>query len=82
MIPVLAFIWFFFEDFIAFIAHSIQHYLYPLIFELGFNLPYSRELEMEADIVGTTLASKACFDPRWSVLLWDKMAFKVSKLWL
>ena len=32
---------------------------------------------MEADLIGLEMATKACFDPRWGVLLWDKMAFKV-----
>nr|CAB3264564.1 metalloendopeptidase OMA1, mitochondrial-like [Phallusia mammillata] len=76
MVPVLSFIWFLFEDFAAFIVYSIQQLIYPLIFEVGFNLPFSRKLEVEADEVGLTLAAKACYDPRWSVLLWDKMALK------
>ncbi|XP_039247754.2 metalloendopeptidase OMA1, mitochondrial-like isoform X1 [Styela clava] len=76
MVPLLAFIWFYFEDFLAFLVYSIQQYVYPLLFEYGFNLPYGRKLEVEADEVGLLLAAKACFDPRWSVLLWEKMAMK------
>lgn len=76
VIPVLAFIWFYFEDFLAFLIYSIQQYIYPLLFEYGFNLPYGRKLETEADEVGLLLAAKACFDPRWSVLFWQKMAMK------
>lgn len=75
-VPVLAFIWFYFDDFAAFLVYTIQQYLYPLIYEYGFSLPYSRLLETEADEVGLLLAAKACFDPRWSVLLWEKMAMK------
>ena len=74
---MLAFIWFIFDDFVAIIAHTAQQLIYPLIFELGFNLPYSRQLEAEADTVGLQLATKACYDPRYSVLLWEKMALKV-----
>lgn len=74
---MLAFIWFIFDDLVAIIAHSAQQFIYPLVFELGFSLPYSRQLEAEADAVGLKLATKACFDPRYSVLLWEKMALKV-----
>jgi len=78
VIPLLTFIWFLLEDFAAFLAYSIQQFIYPFIFEVGFSLPFSRQLETEADEVGLMLAAKACYDPRWSVLLWDKMALKVS----
>nr|XP_026690756.1 metalloendopeptidase OMA1, mitochondrial-like [Ciona intestinalis] len=74
VVPLLAFIWFLLDDFAAFVVYSIQQFMYPIIFELGFKLPYSRQLESEADEVGLMLASKACFDPRWSVYLWDKLA--------
>ena len=78
MIPLLTFLWFMLEDFAAFIALAIENYLFPLVFQVGFNLPYSRQLEMEADVVGLKMASKACFDPRRAVFLWDKMALKVQ----
>jgi len=78
VIPFVAFLWFWLEDFTAFITWVVQDYLFPLIFEVAFNLPYGRQLESEADIVGLKMASKACFDPRWAVFLWDKMSFKVN----
>lgn len=64
-VPLLAFIWFFFDDFAAFLVYTIQSYIYPLVFEYGFNRPYSRQLESEADEIGLKLSSKACFDPRF-----------------
>ena len=80
IIPILTFLWFWFEDFTAFFATLIEKYIFTLIFEVGFNLPYSRLLEAEADTVGLTLSTKACYDPRWAVLLWEKMSFKVFHL--
>ena len=78
IVPFLTFSWFLFEDFSAFVAMVIQSYLFPLIFEIGFSLPYSRLLEAEADEVGLQLLTKACYDPYWTVLFWEKMLYKVS----
>ncbi|CAF0946183.1 unnamed protein product [Brachionus calyciflorus] len=36
-------------------------------------LPYSRDLEKEADHVGLMFAAKACFDVRYSPLFWRRM---------
>ena len=36
-------------------------------------MPYSREQESEADIIGVDLMAKAGFDPQQSVTLWQKM---------
>jgi predicted Zn-dependent protease len=41
--------------------------------EYGILMPYSRIQESEADIIGVELMAKAGFDPRQSVLLWQKM---------
>lgn len=38
------------------------------------SLPFSRELEEEADIVGMELAAKACYDVREGSVFWRKMA--------
>jgi len=41
--------------------------------DVTFNLPNSREHEIEADRVGVELAARAGFDPRAAVTLWQKM---------
>ena len=39
----------------------------------GYLLPYARKHETQADEVGLMLAAAACFDPRESVPLWERM---------
>ncbi len=39
----------------------------------GYLLPYARGHEAQADEVGLMLAAAACFDPRESVPLWERM---------
>ena len=39
----------------------------------GYLLPYARAHETQADEVGLMLAAAACFDPRESVPLWERM---------
>ncbi len=41
--------------------------------EYGILLPYSRLHESEADLLGLELMAKAGFDPRQSIVLWQKM---------
>ena len=41
---------------------------------IGLVLPYAREQESEADLVGLTYMSKAGFDPRAAMYLWKNMA--------
>jgi predicted Zn-dependent protease len=41
--------------------------------EYGILMPYSREQESEADMIGVDLMAKAGFDPQQSVTLWQKM---------
>ena len=57
------------NDLIAFVAD----WLFDKISHLLLELPYSRNMETEADIVGIELASKACFDVREAPVFWGKM---------
>lgn len=41
---------------------------------IGMTLPYAREQETEADLVGLTYMSKAGFDPRAAMYLWKNMS--------
>jgi predicted Zn-dependent protease len=40
--------------------------------ELGYQLPFSREQELEADALGMEIAMRAGFDPRAALMLWKK----------
>lgn len=42
--------------------------------QYGVLLPYSRDHESEADVIGLDLMAKAGFDPTQSITLWQKMA--------
>jgi predicted Zn-dependent protease len=42
--------------------------------QVGILLPYGREQEREADLIGLDLMADAGFDPRESIALWQNMA--------
>ena len=78
VIPFLSFIWFYFNDITAFLVSAIQSSIYPLVFRVAVGLPKSRQVEEEADNVGLQLITKACMDPRYAVLVWEKFEAKVG----
>jgi predicted Zn-dependent protease len=41
--------------------------------QVGFNLPWSREQESEADHIGLIFMARAGFDPRAAVTFWERM---------
>lgn len=41
---------------------------------IGLGLPYAREQESQADLIGLTYMANAGFDPRSAVYLWKNMA--------
>lgn len=43
------------------------------VFSVGFFLPHSRQAETEADLIGLRLMAHACFDPRASVTMLQKL---------
>lgn len=55
------------------ITALITQYIADKFLKFIFQLPYSRQLESEADEVGIMLAARACFDVRCSIPFWKRM---------
>ena len=51
----------------------LADWLFRTISKLLLDLPFSRNMETEADIVGLEISSKACFDIREAPAFWGKM---------
>lgn len=59
---------------VASIATGYDPQLFQMAGNVFFVLPFSRTHESEADLLGLDLMSKAGFDPRQSIPLWQNMA--------
>jgi predicted Zn-dependent protease len=46
------------------------------VIDLTLELPYSRDIEHEADLVGLQLAARACVDVREAPAFWGRMAIR------
>ena len=53
----------------------VANWFIDKVIKLLVDLPFSREMEMEADEVGLVMAAKACFDVREAPALWGMMEF-------
>lgn len=78
MVP-LVFMWAVLPQVAAFIAHWLSGFFSEVL----FRLPFSRALEVEADLIGLQLTAKACYDVREASVFWAKMSATDSPLeWL
>jgi predicted Zn-dependent protease len=59
---------------VASVATGVDANMLGLASNVFFTLPHSRVQESEADLLGLDLMSKAGFDPRASVTLWQNMS--------
>lgn len=70
LVPLL-FIWFLLPDLGAFVTHLLFDDVKDIIFEL----PFERDIEIEADEIGLLMMAKACYDVRVAPVFWHKMKF-------
>lgn len=59
---------------VASVATGVSGDMLGLASNVFFTLPHSRTQESEADLLGLDLMSKAGFDPRQSITLWQNMS--------
>nr|CAD7393639.1 unnamed protein product [Timema cristinae] len=69
LLLALIVIWAVLPDGAAILSQFISHKFVTF----AIHLPFSRKLELEADIVGLDLAARACFDVREAIVFWEKM---------
>jgi Zn-dependent protease with chaperone function len=74
IVLAIPFVFFSFFDF-GFLMAFFTSKLSKLISEL----PYNRQMEMEADTLGIKMAAKACFDIREAIVFWKKMTLYFDK---
>lgn len=60
------------------IAHVVRGHLSGSYLGVGYTLPFSRDVEREADRVGLELAYNAGYDPRVGVDIWERFASDLS----
>lgn len=74
---VVGALWFFIpSDLLSLFLHKSSRSLADVLFQL----PYSRQLEEEADTVGLVLLSSACYEPSDAVEIWSHMPLPTGEL--
>jgi metalloendopeptidase OMA1, mitochondrial len=55
------------------VTYGLGRFLGDLAMEFGLMRPASRKQESEADYIGLIMMSKACYDPKAAVEVWERM---------